>query len=259
MTDYPEIAARFARDTAKHQMTVLHEDGLYRHLRFINPAPDGHTPFELITWPYNLVVKTGWTFHFDIDATEDMFDLFRRTALTGQINPGYWSEKVRAGRDEIYDFSLDLLKKEIDEAVNAWTSDMGHGGVITADKLRRAVDEHFFGDMAEYNVEYESEAHRALHEFQVGDHYKATCQCGASKADAYYSVVLEWRRQHLSALPHAYEEGDDPAPIVHDPGYQFYDWHEWPLNDFTHGFLHSCYAIRHGIDLYDAARKAVAA
>ncbi|MBQ1164377.1 hypothetical protein KBZ21_41020, partial [Streptomyces sp. A73] len=43
---------------------------------------------------------TGWTFHFDIDATPDMFDLFRKTALPGEINPGYWSEKVRAGRED---------------------------------------------------------------------------------------------------------------------------------------------------------------
>lgn len=34
MTDYPEIASRFARETSAHRMTVLHDAGLYRHLRF---------------------------------------------------------------------------------------------------------------------------------------------------------------------------------------------------------------------------------
>jgi hypothetical protein len=29
-----DIATRFAKDTATHRMTVLHDDGLYRHLRF---------------------------------------------------------------------------------------------------------------------------------------------------------------------------------------------------------------------------------
>jgi hypothetical protein len=259
VAEYPEIAARFARDTAHHQMIVLHDDGLYRHLRFANPVPDWHTPFELITWPFNLVVKAGWTFHFDIDATPDMFDLFRRTALTGQINPGYWSEKVRAGRDEITDYSIDLLKKEIDETVGYWTDEMAPGEVLTAKQLRSKVHEHFFGDLADYNVEYEEEAHRALHDFQAGDHYKVTCQCGASKAHEYYTVVAEWRRQHLSALSHPHNEDVDPAPIVHDPGYQFYDWSEWRLKDFTPGFLHCCFAIRRGIALWDAARKPVAA
>jgi hypothetical protein len=260
MSNYPEIAARFAG----HEMTVLHDDGLYRHLRFEGTAESSlgrypSYPFELITWPYNLVVKSGWTFHFDIDATPDMFNLFRKTALSGQINPGYWSEKVRAGRDEVEDYSIDLLKKEIDETVTYWTEELAPGGVLTAEQLRSKVHEHFFGDLGDYNVEYEDEAHRALHDFQVGDHFKATCQCGASKAHEYYTVVTEWRRQHLSALPHRHDEGVDPAPIVHDSGYHFYDWHEWRLKDFTPGFLHSCYAIRHGIDLWDAARKQVAA
>jgi hypothetical protein len=32
---YPKEADRFAKDTAEHAMTILHSDGLYRHLRFI--------------------------------------------------------------------------------------------------------------------------------------------------------------------------------------------------------------------------------
>jgi hypothetical protein len=246
MTDYPEISARFARDTAKHQMTVLHDDGLYRHLKFMNPEHGSFGAFELITWPYNLVVKTGWTFHFDIDATPDMFDLFRKTALKGQINPGYWSEKVRAGRDEVKGFNPDLLKAEIastvaqwmrddlDIRVEKWAKEMGftqedlrQPGIrkelarqVRSDwraanrQLRKAVHEHFFSDFADYNVEFESEAHRALHDFTFRP------------------------------------EGDDS-----EYPYYFADWHEWTLKDFTPGFLHSCYAIRHGIDLHDAARK----
>ncbi|MBQ1166344.1 hypothetical protein KBZ21_51000, partial [Streptomyces sp. A73] len=73
-----------------------------------NPEHGSIGAFHLISWPYNLVVKTGWTVHFDLDATPDMFDLFRTTALPGEINPGYWSEKVRAGRDEIEGFDPDL-------------------------------------------------------------------------------------------------------------------------------------------------------
>lgn len=252
MTDYPEIAARFTG----HTMTVLHEAGLYRHLRFegVGQSTLGRYPrypFELITWPYNLVVKSGWTFHFDIDATPDMFDLFRKTAFSGGINPGYWSEKVRAGRDEVKGYDPDLLKAEIASTIAQWMRDdlaervwvQAKGWGFNPEELdaatglrrqlseevrpewraanrelREAVHEHFFSDMADYNIEYESEAHRALHEF--------------------------------SFRPEGY---DGPYP------YHFADWHEWRLTDFTPGFLHCCRAIRHGIDLYDAARKQVAA
>ena len=251
MSEYPEIADRFARDTANHQMTIKHEDGLYRHLRFENPKPGGHTPFELITWPYNLVVKAGWVFHFDIDATEDMFALFRRTAFPGEINPGYWSEKVRAGRDEVEGYEPDLLKAEVASTIAQWMRDdldiraERHGKQLgftqeelnarpglrkelarqvrpqwraANRQLREAVHEHFFSDMADYNIEYESEAHRALHEF--------------------------------SFRP---EGSDSEYP------YYFADWHEWRLKGFTPGFLHCCHAIRRGIDLFDATRKQVAA
>ncbi|MEU6543959.1 hypothetical protein [Streptomyces sp. NPDC046859] len=247
MAEYPEMAARFARDTAKHEMTVLHEDGLYRHLKFMNPEHGSIGSFQIITWPYNLVVKTGWTFHFDIDATEDMFDLFRRTALTGQINPGYWSEKVRAGRDEVMGYDPDLLKAEVASTIAQWMRDdldarvwqqakeMGfqpeelkaRPGIrkelahqVRSDwmsanrQLREAVHEHFFSDMADYSIEYEAEAHRALHEF--------------------------------SFRPEG-SEAEYP--------YYFADWHEWRLKDYTPGFLHSCFAIRHGIDMWDATRK----
>lgn len=251
MSEYPEIAARFARETAGHEMTVLHDDGLYRHLKFMNPEHGSFGAFELITWPYNLVVKTGWTFHFDIDATPDMLDLFRKTAFSGEINPGYWSEKVRAGRDEIEGFDDQLLKREIASTLAQWMRDDLDSRVASRAKelgftqeelktapgirkelarqvrsewraanrqLREAVHEHFFGDWTDYNVEYESEAHRALHDF--------------------------------SFRP----EGQDGGYPYH-----FADWHEWRLGDYTPGFLWSCHAIRRGVDLHDAARKQVAA
>lgn len=250
MSDYPEIAARFARDTASHEMTVLHDQGLYRHLRFANAEHGSFGAFELITWPYNLVVKAGWVFHFDIDATEDMFDLFRRTALTGQINPHYWSEKVRAGRDEVMGYDDQLLKAEIASTLAQWMRDDLDSRVdrhakalgftpqelntrpglrkeltqwVRGDwrhanrQLREAVHEHFFSDMADYNVEYESEAHRALHDF-------------------------------------SYRPEGDTSEFP----YYFADWHEWRLKDFTPGFLHCCYAIRHGIDVYGAAISSAA-
>ncbi|RXS78870.1 hypothetical protein EST92_19755 [Streptomyces sp. TM32] len=198
--DYPEIAARFARDTAQHQMTVLHDDGLYRHLRF--ERPNRQYAFELITWPYNLVVKSGWTFHFDIDATPDMFDLFRNTAFPGEINPGYWSEKVRAGRDEIEAFDPELFERQVKRyvvhSIREGEAPRGIGAEVT-----REIFE--WGDIAH--------------------------EAGA--------------RAELEAF--SYE------------GWTFDDTSEWDFRDYTPGFLHSCHAIRAGIDLWSAARKVVAA
>ncbi|MFK8851542.1 hypothetical protein, partial [Streptomyces sp. Ac-502] len=212
---------------------------------FSTPEQGRIGPFELITWPYNLVVKAGWVFHFDIDATPDMFDLFRRTAFSGEINPGYWSEKVRAGSGEVEGYDPDLLKGEIASALAQWMRDdlddriaeqaqrFGYvlREVATTPEIRRelsrqvrprwrkanrrlreAVEDHFFSEIAEYNIEYEEDARGALREFQ----------------------------------------------FMQVPRY-FTDWRDWQLKDYTPAFLHCCHAIRRGIELYDAARKQVAA
>ncbi|MFB6977754.1 hypothetical protein [Streptomyces scopuliridis] len=197
-----DIAARFARDTAAHQMTVLHEDGLYRHLRFASPERGSFGAFELITWPYNLVAKTGWTFHFDIDATPDMLDLFRNTASSGEINPSYWQEKVRAGRDEIEGFSPDIFERKIKQYVK--------------DAIRDGSAPRGIGREVTQEI------------FEWGD--------TAHEAGA---------RAELDAF--SYE------------GWTFGETREWDFSEYTPGFLHSCRAIRHGIDIYDAARKQVAA
>lgn len=213
--DYAEAAAYFKRATAGHQMTVLHEDGVYRHLRFQTPGNGSSYGYDLITWPYNLTIRGGWTFTFSIDATEDMLELFRRTAFPGEINPGYWQEKVTAGRDQIESFSEELLKKEIEDTVKQWEQDCP----TSAAALREAVQEHFFGEWSEYNLEYREEAHRALYDF--------------------------------SFTPEGVKPGDWALC--------FDGWSEWRLTDYSHGFLWSCHAIRHGVSLYEAARKAVAA
>ncbi|MEU2960420.1 hypothetical protein [Streptomyces albidoflavus] len=204
MSEYKDIAERFGltRGTANHQLTVKREDGLYRHLRFENSGHGSFGAFELITWPYNLVAKTGWTFHFDIDATEDIFEVFRRTAFPGEINPSYWQEKVRAGRDEIEGYDPDVFERTVkDHVVRAIRGGQAPRG------LGRAVTREIFewGDI--------------VHE--VG------------------------ARAELESFTY--------------DGWTFGDTWEWNFSAYTPGFLHTCCAIRHGIDLYDAARERVAA
>jgi hypothetical protein len=202
MTDYSESAARFARETRGHEMTVEHEDGLYRHLKFMTAGRGSIGSFQLITWPYNLVVKTGWTFHFDIDATPDMFDLFRKTAFPGEINPGYWSEKVRAGQTEVEDFDPSLFEQQVKRYVVHSIRDGEAPRGIGAEVTREIFEN---GD-----ISHEAGARAALADFR-------------------------------------YE------------GWDFGELAERDFTDYTLGFLYSCHAIRHGIDVYDAARKAVAA
>lgn len=157
MTDQTEIAARFARETAGHEMRVLHEDGLYRHLVFADPA-GGFYRFDIITWPHNLFLRgDGFSFGFSIWPTEDMFDLFRESSASG-INPGYWQEKVTAGK--VKDWSESLFRAwVVDEATKAETA---HPGAVEA-VLKQILhsDEH--------STEYQGTAEYAVAHFSHGD------------------------------------------------------------------------------------------
>lgn len=88
MTD--NIKSRFLRDIAKHEMTILHDHGVYRHIRFQSPRDNCYW-FELVTWPGCLSI-CGDMGTYVFSRTEDMFRFFRRDQL--EINEGYWAEKV---------------------------------------------------------------------------------------------------------------------------------------------------------------------
>lgn len=119
MTRYAESAARFAADTAKHQMTVLHDDGLYRHVRFKAPGT-GFYWFDLVTWPGRLAFTgdmDGYVFARD----PDMFEFFRSDRYG--INPAYWSEKVDGGRDRTKSYSEDKFRQLVTKYVTDYEDD----------------------------------------------------------------------------------------------------------------------------------------
>jgi len=88
-----ETDTRFLLDTAQHRLTVIRDDGLYRHLRLQRPGTSCYY-YDVITWPGYLTVVGDmgtWTF----SRIADMFEFFG--GWTGRINTGYWSEKLEAG------------------------------------------------------------------------------------------------------------------------------------------------------------------
>lgn len=87
--------ADFLRDVATHELTIIRNDGLYRHLRFSRPG-SSCMHFDLITWPGHLCY-TGDMGTYVFQRTKDMLEFFRRDSREDlSINPGYWSEKVLA-------------------------------------------------------------------------------------------------------------------------------------------------------------------
>lgn len=84
---------RFTNDVEQHQLTVIKDDGLYRHLKVAKPNSNA-MHYNITTWPGYLCIS-GDMGCFTFERLTDMFEFFRCTP--GSINPTYWQEKVQAG------------------------------------------------------------------------------------------------------------------------------------------------------------------
>lgn len=242
MTDYQESADRFVRDSRGHAMVALHEDGLYRHLRF-RPQEHGFYWFDLITVPYGLIFRgDGESYVFAIDATEDMFVLFRKSSYRGGINPGYWSEKLRSNRDAATTYSQKLFEEEV--ARDLAVAEEDYAGIT------EAWAEHV---ESEFNIEYEEEARRALDEFRFGEQHRATCnECDWQfEGESGTVAALKLHRHRKEARE---ETGEEHTGTVRDLTFVFSDTWEWRLQDFDWWFLWACHAIVAGIARYDRLR-----
>lgn len=106
-------AERFRRDTAEHVMTVLHDDGLYRHLRCAKPDSSIYW-FEIVTWPGSLALRGDIDGRPVFSRLDDMFQFFRSDS--GHINPQYWAEKL-GDPSSAESYSEDRFREYVAEAL----------------------------------------------------------------------------------------------------------------------------------------------
>lgn len=112
-----EALRRFPADTAEHQLTIVKQDGIYRHLRCRKPGT-GCYGFDVVTWP-GYLAYTGDIGEFLFSRLPDMFEFFRarKDAKPKQrINPGYWAEKCEAANPNgkgIQEFSVDKFRENV--------------------------------------------------------------------------------------------------------------------------------------------------
>lgn len=215
-------AKRFADDTQHHRMTVMLDQGLYRHLRFVRPGRSEYW-FTLTAYPGALVVDGDmgtWVFR----RLPDMFEFFRTDS--GRINPGYWAEKLTAMPEGGYaEYSQPLVKGLI------WRTAL--------DGLRRAraagADWGAVGDAIEQFKDLrarcaESDPIAAMYEF------KAEVPVGPRPPRTLRGLL------------------QDP-PKAHQ--IQFQEPWDHTLHEYRSGFLWILHAIVWGIQQYDAYLEAM--
>lgn len=206
----------FLRDVATHQMTVLRDDGVYRHIRFSRPG-SGTYRFDLVTWP-GYLAYTGDMGCYVFSRLDDMFQFFRtdrkhlhmKDGQTLAINLGYWSEKLQAtdssGRHggSAVEFSEDKFRDVINEYRKGWIGECRERGVSKEE--RRELWESVDSEVLD----------------RIGDHGESVTTCA-------YEFSHKCGKQTFS----------------------FDDLFEHDFTRFTYHFIWCCYALAWGIQKYD--------
>lgn len=212
--------AEFLRDIEKHEMLVLREDGIYRHIRFKEPG-NMCMHFDLITWP-GYLCYCGDMGTYVFTRLNDMFEFFRtdrRDDAKLYINRGYWSEKLVAVDGNrraaaATEFSWDMYSRVVKETLVDWMRHRCTNAQERRDLREQVEDELLGGGIFGERPETTHDAIRMASEFEAS--------VGGKKC-------------------------------------HFQDFWEHRLEDYTHSFTWCCFALAWGIKQYDKAKEKVPA
>lgn len=227
-----DMAERFQRETARHEMTILHDDGLYRHLRARKPG-SGLYWFDIVTWPGSLAIRGDINSAYVFSRMTDMFEFFQGSR-DGRINPDYWAEKLPEGRRSAQAYSENLLLWHMRHALREEYED------FLASRLAEKAKEFGLADVDQMWPELTKPCHR-----QARDHMrKLRTAVRAHFFDDWWGCGTQYED--------AVQRGLDEFSFVDDGHkFQFEGWQEWDLRDWDWSFLWACHAIVWGIAQYD--------
>lgn len=132
---------QFLEDVQHHEMTVLMDNGVYRHLRFAVPG-SGFEHFEIVTYPGHLVYS-GDMGCYVFSRVPDMFQFFR----CKRVNPWYWAEKVqamdgnRSSGGSVLRYDEKAVRAMVEERRKEWLNELAQEDQQSRDGLNEAVDE----------------------------------------------------------------------------------------------------------------------
>ena len=167
----------FLRDVREHRMTVLHDSGVYRHVRFAKPGTST-MQFDIVTWPEYLSVS-GDMGTYVFSRLRDMFEFFRGSTVGPiEVNLRYWAEKCQAvDRDSgIREYSPERFRERIER----WLED-----AEASEECRAAVQ----SEVLCHADEGESAARKAADDFAYADGFAFT--------DFWEADCSEWTARYV--------------------------------------------------------------
>ncbi|NHQ93355.1 hypothetical protein [Janthinobacterium lividum] len=215
---------RFLRDVAKHEMIVIRDDGVHRHIRFKQPD-SSNMFFDLVTWP-GFLCYSGDMGTYVFQRTQDMFGFFRKNGRLDGIDRRYWAEKIEAADNTgVTRHSHDEFTRQI----NDWVDQQAEGDKPGDDEPEQLA--LWAEAYAELRAEVESEVLSA-------DSNEVRC---FDAANDFTHAGDAWKAFHGL-----------------DTKFEFTDFWEVDTKEYTPRFLWCCYALAWGIEQYDAAQRLAA-
>lgn len=189
---------RYQKLTAGHEMTVLHDAGPYRHLRF--NGPNHFHWFDVVTWPMNLTISGGMGSYSFRNDEEDILALFLRSS-----SPQYWCEKVRAvdAATPAYGWLQDSFEEEVAAAVEKWAAELDPDDAFW---LRQKVQEEVTAYSASrgasmqalVNFRFEGRSFTGWDDWKLEgltDRFRYNCHAVSDAAEKYAA----WKKNHTAA------------------------------------------------------------
>lgn len=157
----------FERDIASHQMWVLRDDGVYRHLRFKRPGTMC-MHFDLLTWP-GYLCYTGDMGTYVFQRLHDMLEFFRRSENRApyRMDLRYWAEKLQAHdqNDQTREWSGEKFREEVRDFFDQHADE--EWSQARRESLWTEIDEH----VCSASYEDEHAAWVALRDFEHDGFY----------------------------------------------------------------------------------------
>jgi hypothetical protein len=212
----PKILTQFRKDIATHEMEVVLDQGMHRHLRFKRPGTNNYH-FDIVTWPGNLAM-TGDMGASVFSRLPDMFEFFRQPDHMHEgahglyINRSYWCEKLVAndGPARAYDQDLlaPLLRERFEDYMSGQDLDGMDQGHALAQALWEQIEEDVHGDNAQEAIvsadAFEpaawSDHGQAFEDFAFTDMW----ECAGRLED--YTYHMTWRLYAVAHAVRAYDE-----------------------------------------------------
>lgn len=158
----------FLEDIENHQMYVIRDEEVYRHLRFKKPGTNCMS-FDIITWPGHLCY-TGDMGTYVFKRLPDMFEFFRtKSNEAGEIsiNLDYWEEKCIA-----IDHRIGITEYSKDNVRTCITERLADGDVSPA--LRQAIENEILNNIPDNEFEARDMINNFEHEgFTFQDFWEA--------------------------------------------------------------------------------------